>query len=864
MEFLERDAFMTTLNGYAEEAASGDGRFVLVAGEAGIGKTTLIERFQQSHAGATWLWGACDGLFTPRPLGPLFDVAWQLGGEIGSIMLRRAPREEVFATFLTRLDADEAVTVVVFEDVHWADEATLDLLRFIARRISSTRCLFLVTYRNDGIDEHHPLRVTIGDLVTLRATRRITLPPLTQDAVRTLAAAKDLDPEELHRATGGNPLFLEEVLAAGSPREVPATVRDAVLARAARLPAGALAALEAASVIGTRVEQSVLRGVLGSASADIDGCIGSGLITTDAGTFRFRHELSRRAIEDSIPPDRGAQLHGRVLRTLRLLNADPARMAHHAEAAGEVDAVLEFAPTAAKEAAELGSHRQAVAQYVRALRYRDRLPPEKQAVLLEGLSYSSYLINQLDDAYTARRSALECWELVGDGVRQGDNLRWCSRLLWFLARNHEAEEAAQQAIAILEPLPPGPELAMAYSNLSQLRMLAQDCDEAVRWGSRALDLAQKIDEPAVVAHALNNIGSAELLAGSEAGKEKLKESLHLAIENNLQEHVDRALTNLADHSLWQRNYHDADAFLSEGIAYCDEQDLESCRFLLRSSQAVSALQQGRWDEAESIAAGLVADTRPAVMGRIQALVVLGLVHLRRGQPDHQAVLDEALRLAQPIGELAKLWPVRAARAEAAWWAGDTATAGDEAAAVFDLACRQKDRWATGELALWMWWAGRLAGSPEGAAAPFALHIQGDFAGAAEAWNAIGCPYEAALALSDSAEETHLRRALEMFQSLGAAPAAAQLKKKMRKLGIRSIPSGPRTSTRANPVNLTAREAEVAALLARGLRNAEISERLFIAEKTVDHHVSSVLAKMGLKSRAAVAREAERLGILEKK
>jgi DNA-binding CsgD family transcriptional regulator/tetratricopeptide (TPR) repeat protein len=866
MELLERASFLDTLAAYADEASTGRGRLVLIAGEAGIGKTTLVETFSDHYRDANWLWGACDGLFTPRPLGPLFDIARQLTSQLEQMMLEGVPREAVFGEFLTHLD-DAGPSVAIFEDVHWADEATMDLLRFVGRRIASSKCLLIVTYRNDEIGELHPLTITIGDLVGQRSTRRMTLPPLTKHALSSLAEAKGFDSEELHRFTGGNPLFVEGVLSGGSPGVVPASVREVVLARVARLRPESVATLETACVIGNRVERWLLKEVLGEGLSGIDGCIAAGLIIPEATSFRFRHEITRVAIESSVAPHRRAEVHVRVLSALQaspLTGNDAARLAYHAEAADDANAVLKYAPAAAREASQLKSHREAAAQYARALRFGHLLSAEERAELLEGHGYACFLTNDLQEAYESRVAAVDCWEAVGDLLGQGDNLRWCSRLLWFLGRNEEAEETANRAVALLEPLPPGPELAMAYSNLSHLAMLGQDTGAATEWGDRAIELAQKLGDQEILVHALNNVGTAEMYAGSDLGEERLKESLRLSRDAGLQDHVDRALTNLAETSLWKRNYESADHFMLEAIAYCSEHDLERCQLLINASQAMSAVQQGRWTEAVAIAEALLASSRPAVMSRIQALVSLSLVRLRRGQPEVDVLLDEALRLAEPIGELSRLWPVHAARAEAAWWRGDLDETGEEAAAAFDLAVDRNDPWAIGELAYWLWRAGRLSEPPSGAALPFRLHIQGDLSSAVNAWKEIGCPFEAAMALSDSPREIDLRRALDIFHELEASTAVLYLKRRMRQLGIRSIPRGPRGSTVANPANLTARETEVASLLAEGLRNAEIADRLFIAEKTVDHHVSSVLAKMGVKSRAAVVREAERLGIVGEK
>ncbi|HEU6444494.1 MAG TPA: AAA family ATPase, partial [Gaiellaceae bacterium] len=234
---LEREAQLAALGEQLAAASAGEGRLVLVAGEAGVGKTALARRFA-GEAEIRVLWAACDGLFTPQPLAPLHDLGLGTHG----------PRLDVFRATLEALTSNPALVVV--EDVHWADEATLDLLRYLARRLDRTTTLLVATYRDDELGATHPLRMLLGEVAL---DRRIALRPLTVEGVRTLAAGSEVDPVELHRLTHGNPFFVTEVLASGGA-ERPESVRDAVLARAARLSPEAQEVLQAAAVVGQRAE----------------------------------------------------------------------------------------------------------------------------------------------------------------------------------------------------------------------------------------------------------------------------------------------------------------------------------------------------------------------------------------------------------------------------------------------------------------------------------------------------------------------------------------------------------------------------------------------------------------------------------
>ena len=374
---LERAAELSTLVDCLEAVErSSRGQILLVAGEAGVGKTTLVRQFCEMHSQpARILWGACDPLFTPRPLGPLVAVAQAAGGELEAVVESGAPYD-VVAALAHELSA-RAPTVFVLEDLHWADEATLDVLMLLARRVETVPALVVASYRDDELDPAHPLRIVIGELTTTQNVGRMKLVLLSQGAVATLAEPYGVDADELYRKTAGNPFFVVEALAAGA-EGIPETVREAVLARAARLSPAARAILEAVAIVPPQAELWLLEALAGKPVTGLDECLTSGVLTSQPAGVAFRNELARLAVDESVAPHRKLSLHRTALAKL----AEPpdgaldlARLAHHAEAAGDVDAVLRFAPAAAAEAASLGAHREAAAQYARALRFADRLAP---------------------------------------------------------------------------------------------------------------------------------------------------------------------------------------------------------------------------------------------------------------------------------------------------------------------------------------------------------------------------------------------------------------------------------------------------------------------------------------------------------
>jgi DNA-binding CsgD family transcriptional regulator len=325
--------------------------------------------------------------------------------------------------------------------------------------------------------------------------------------------------------------------------------------------------------------------------------------------------------------------------------------------------------------------------------------------------------------------------------------------------------------------------------------------------------------------------------------------------------VGRILLALAIMAVEIRDCSGARRHLEAGIAYSSEQGLELVRLYLLAYRARLELDTGHWSEATDFATAVLRIPRTSNKPRIVALVVLALVRARRGDPEVWPLLDEAWALAEPTKELPRLGPVAAARAEAAWLQGDRDAVDRATEGALQLACEREAPWFIGDLAAWRRRAGLNEELATEAAPPYALQLAGDSARAAELWREIGCPYEAALALADIDDEEPLRRAHAELQALNAGPAAAIAARRLRKRGARGVPRGPRPRTRGNPAGLTARELEVLALLADGLRNAEIAERLFLAEKTVVHHVSAILHKLDVTSRGQAAATAVRLGIV---
>jgi len=726
----------------------------------------------------------------------------------------------------------------------------------LARRMAATCSLVVVTSR-DELPLDHPLRLVFGTLAA-GGVERLRLSPLSLRAVRELAEPAGFDAVQLFDRTAGNPFFVTEVLATGCV-ELPSSVRDAVLARAAGLSDDARALLEDVSIVTGAVPLELVSALGGVHAASLSEALASGMLLESRDGIAFRNELAREAVAGEIDPLRRASLHAVALHVLRGTGADPARLAHHAEATADADAVAEFAPIAAEQAAARGAHREAAEQYRRAMRFSAHLDSATKAGLLERGAYELYLIDHFDQAIDWLKQAVVLRHEVGDAVLEGDAMRRLSRVQRCGGHRADAWLAGEHSVALLETEPPGPELVAAYGNMAMLAMNASELDIGLVTGRRALDLADRCGDRNGLVYSLNTMGMLGMLSGDDSALQWLEQSLQIALAEGRDDHVGRAYIHLADIAQRHRRYDLIDRYYVEATEYCNEHGLELWARYLHVYYARTELERGRWTEAVAAIPKSV-EVPGTPLARIDALVVVGLVRARRGDPGHWAALDEAAVLANRSGELQWVAPVTAARAEAAWLEGRLDAVAHEIVPALQACIDRQAWWWAGELSWWSRSAGVDAPEPECAPQPWALLLEGRLTQSAAAWRELGCPYEEALALSQSDEADDLRAAFDIYDSLAADAAASIVVRRMRDLGVRTIPRGARSSTRANPAGLTTRELDVLRLIAQGLRNTDIADELVVSAKTVDHHVSSILSKLGVSSRADAAREAVRLGV----
>jgi AAA ATPase-like protein len=716
-ELLEREGAIAALEDALDEARAGHGCLAFVSGEAGVGKTALVRSFCAA-ADARVLVGTCDGLHTPPPLGPFVDIARMTGGRLGVVVPEGAAPRSVYDALVDELRA-AGDTVVVLEDLHWADEATLDTLGLLGRRIERLGALVVATYRTDELPRTHPLRIVLGDLATAAGVRRLQLDPLSPSAVAHLAEPYGLDAAELHAKTGGNPFFVTEVLASGSA-EVPDTVRDAVLARAARLSGQAHDLLEAVAIVPQRCELSLIEAIANDASNALEECLASGMLRVEGRAVAFRHELARIAVEESINAFRRIELHRAALGALRrAAPRDLARLAHHAEAAGDAEAVLELASAAGAAASTAGAHREAAAQYARALRFAGDLAAAERAQLLERRSFECYLTTQDAEARAAAETAIALHRELGNRLEEGAALLSLARVLANTALVPAARRTAEEAVAVLEELPHGRELALAYAARAGFETLAEDGDEAARWAEKAIALSDEIGDAECRLSAFVTLSLLGALRGSAEGRRALQDALERGGPAN---HVGRLYTVLAMSACRERSLERMAAYVYPGLAFCEERDLSIWGRYLLATRSWIELERGEWDAAANTATLVLAHR--CTLSSLQAQIVIALLRARRGDPDPWTPLAEADRVAEGTGQLWWLWQVAAAKAETLWLEGRAAEIGAATEDVYRLALRLRSPWVAGELACWRRRGGLDEEPPAEAAEPFRLQLEG--------------------------------------------------------------------------------------------------------------------------------------------
>jgi DNA-binding CsgD family transcriptional regulator/tetratricopeptide (TPR) repeat protein len=872
---LERDAALDVLAGAVAAAGAGHGSAVLVTGEAGIGKTSLVREFVERTGGRVKvLGGCCDNLLTPRPLGPLRDAAAGTGGTLEAALhaaLRDGGTDAVYAAALAELSWP-APNVLLVEDLHWVDDATVDVLAHLARRIEQLPAVLVLTYRDDSVPALHPARRLLGALAGVTVAR-LPLAPLSARAVQTLAGDSGWDPALLHELSGGNPFYVTEALAAPGA-EVPATVADAVLARLRRLSPGCRQAVEQLSVVPTPVDFELAEALLERLDA-LTEAEDTGILSVRGGGLVFRHELARRAVEQSLSGLRRRGAHRAVVAALlRAPEPQLARLVHHATEAGDGGTVSRFAPRAGREAVAAGSHRQALAHFAAALRHAHRLAPAELARVHDEYAWELYNAHRYAEALAAAERGIALYRRLADRRGLGESLVRLSRHRYMVGDTHGAEGAAEEALWVLGGLGWSRDRdggrdrdgrrdrgATAYAATYYGAILALSDRPAA--GSAALRRALELARPAgrldLVALCLNYQSIADDGLSADDRLALLRSSLSLALEHGFHETAARAYTNLGELLYRYHRLDELDRVLTEGQQFMRERGFPSHAYNLDVHRCLLQLRRGDWTPAAAGLRGLVeGDSDPGMLA-VYSLPPYARLLARRGSPAAEPLLERAWARATEQRLLLGLAFAGAALVEWAWL-NDRPDRIAEVLRIWEPhAGRPGAEQATGELRRYAARAGLAVTEFPGCPQPWAAGLRGDWRAAAQQWAAIGDPYERALELADSGAVEPTLDALRVLEDLGADAAARMVRRRLRALGVARIPRRSHATTRANPAGLTRRQLDVLALLADGSTNAEIADQLVLSVRTVDSHVAAVLSKLGVRTRREAARLAPEAG-----
>jgi DNA-binding CsgD family transcriptional regulator len=681
---------------------------------------------------------------------------------------------------------------------------------------------------------------------------RLPLPPLSEQAVGHLARAAGRDVRAVWEAAGGNAFFVTELLQSEGTAPPP-SVQDAVLARADRLGAPGRAVLDAVSIFPRRAEIDIVEAMVGEDASDgIEECLDHGLLDQDEADLTFRHELARQAVEAALRTSRRRQLNTSLYSELTRTGAPAARRLHHAREARLREAILELAPVAAKAAQAAEARREAAEYYRVAI---DAAGATANTDLLEDAAMANYMIARYDRAIDFQDEVLRRLSGSDDILRVGDGWRRLSRFKWTAGDIVSARVDADMAVDILKDHE-GPELALAYMNVSQLRMLAYSGDDAVPPAERAIELARKFDRPDIIAQATQNIAGARLYADPEEAERLMKHSVDMALENGHAEAAARGMANWSYVYWWHFRYQEGREVCRQNEPYSAEQELDGYHDYHAGTLALFELELGNLEDAEYWIQRTTAPADVHLQGwhQFPGTVANARWRLRTGRPDDPTATDYLARYLRLAKESQRVAPIAELNAERAWVEGrEPGPAIEEILSVIDMAPRSET------IAYMRVWLHRLGAGhldldvndlvPE----PHRSELMGDPKRAAALWKERNAPYNHAFALAFSGDAASRREAAEIFRGLGAhAHAAAAL----------GLNRDSNAGVEADTGGLTRRQMDVLRCLAEGKSNAQIGEALFISPKTVDHHVSAILGKIGATSRGeavALARDAGLIG-----
>lgn len=855
----ERSGQLDVLRSALDRARQGTGAILVVEGEEGIGKTSLVREFLRGvETGDQVLVGVCDDMLAPRPLGPFRDMLRSRGRDTHG---GPEAREVVIDSMLDVMSNRLRPAIVIVEDVHWADDGTLDILRFLGRRMSELPAVLVVTYHAGALRGNPHLTRTLGVLDSAMA-ERIEIPLLSDESVARVAREAGVDPDEVVGLVAGNPFYLSEVLS--SPTDsVSASVMDAVLAHFGALPDLTRATLEVVSVSPGGVGLDDLDELTGGTVEHLEPAETARIVQIDKGIVRFRHELVRLSVRESLTESRRIALHRRLASRLVETGADSATIVYHAQEGHLPELVLEYGPRACDQAAFVEDHQGVITLAQTTLALGGDLDDEVEARLNAHASYAYYALNRFSEALESAIAAVRGWRMIEPaGRRLANSLLLLSRMYTMNGNPGDARSAATEALEILESHGKSRDHALAFAMLGNLDAIEAECESALSLCNQALEKAREVGAEDVETHALIYRGLARIGLGDLGGFDDNTAAIEGAQRLDHGDFLSRAASNRAAALIWLGRHPESLLYLNIADEAASDHGLEHMVFHVAVQRGHVEMFSGDWTSAETRLRECVTTGADPAAVMVLPWALLGRILLRRGDSEGADLIERAWERAISSRQVYRLAVAGAARIEKGWLEEDTDLMVETADKVLPLARKANLSYLRGEVIRYLQRIGIDVEPEEGCSPPYAAAIAGDTDLAIELWSTAGNPYQLALECLESSDEAVVFSGLRSLDDLGATAIAARYRRLLRDRGMVGVPRGPRRATKEIAAPLTPRQLEMLEMVSRGLTSPEIADELFLSRRTVDNHIAAVIDRLGAASRGDAVRIANERGWIE--